>query len=191
MINIINEITSNKNGVEIGGPSKTGEIIYRNSQTIDNIVFSKNTIWSTHTDTNKDMFGKVIINDGVNISSVKNENYDFLFSSYCLEHIANPLKALKEWLRIIKTDGHIILILPEKSCCSDHKRNISSFSTILSQYYKDIGEDDLSTLPEILENHDLSMDMPCLNYEDFVKRSLDNINNRCLHHYVYKPSLLK
>ena len=100
MINIINEITSNKNGVEIGGPSKTGEIIYRNSQTIDNIVFSKNTIWSTHTD--KDNFRTVIINEGVNISSVKNENYDFLFSSYCLEHIANPLKALKEWLRIVK-----------------------------------------------------------------------------------------
>ena len=34
MINIINEITSNKNGVEIGGPSKTGEIIYRNSKTV-------------------------------------------------------------------------------------------------------------------------------------------------------------
>lgn len=191
---ILDKILHDKNGVEIGGPSETGTFIYAQSKNMDNVIFSKNTIWSNHTDEYtyyKGKTGKVIINDAVNISLVENERYDFLFSSHCLEHIANPLKAIQEWLRIIKNDGYIILIVPEKTQCFDHKRDISSFSTLLSQYRRNIGEDDLSTLPEILEKHDLSMDLPAGNIEQFTTRSLDNIHNRCLHHYVYSPDLLK
>ena len=192
--NILTQITLNKTGVEIGGPSPTGNTLYQNAKTIDNVIFSKNTIWSNHTDEynyypNKK--GKVIVNDAVNISLVSNACYDFCFSSHSLEHIANPLKAINEWLRIIKKDGFIIIVVPEKSVCFDHKRSYSNFSTLLSQYKKNIGEDDLSTLPEILMNHDLSMDPPAGNLEAFTKRSLDNFNNRCLHHYVYNDQLLK
>jgi SAM-dependent methyltransferase len=192
--NILQQISYNKIGVEIGGPSpETGTIIYKNAYNLDNVIFSKNTIWSSHgTDYNyyNDKKGKVIINDAVNISNVENESYDFCFASHCLEHIANPLKAMKEWLRITKVNGHIILILPEKSVCFDHKRSISSFSTLLVQHENDVGEDDLSTLSEILKNHDLSMDGGAGTFEQFTKRSLDNFNNRCLHHYVYDVNLL-
>ncbi len=193
LANILSNITLNKIGVEIGGPSSTGDILYKNAKTIDNVIFSKNTIWSNHTDeynyyNNKK--GKLIINDAVNISHVQNERYDFVFSSHSLEHIANPLKAINEWLRIIKNNGYVIIIVPEKSRCFDHKRNYSKFSTLLSQYEKNVGEDDLSTLPEILSKHDLSLDLAAGNLENFRKRSLDNFNNRCLHHYVYNDDLL-
>ncbi len=190
---ILTKITSNKLGVEIGGPSNDVNVIYENALSIDNVIFSKNTIWSSHNnDYNyyKNKKGKVIINDAVNISLVKNEYYDFVFSSHSLEHIANPLKAVNEWLRVIKNCGYIIIIVPEKSCCFDHKRKYSDFSTLLTQYEKNVGEDDLSTLDEILMNHDLTMDTPAGDFENFKKRSLDNFNNRCLHHYVYSDNLL-
>jgi SAM-dependent methyltransferase len=191
--NLLTAITKNKFGVEIGGPSGTGKVIYKNATLLDNVIFSNNTVWSTHTSTynyypNKQ--GNVIINDAVDISKVNNESYDFVFASHCLEHIANPLKAVQEWLRILKPDGHMIIIVPEKSVCFDHKREYSLFSTLLSQYEKNVGEDDLSTLTEILEKHDLSMDPPAGDIASFTKRSLDNYNNRCLHHYVYNPKLL-
>lgn len=189
----LEKITLDKMGVEIGGPSLTGEFIYNKSLTMDNVIFSQNTVWSNHTEEYNyypGKTGKVIINDAVNISLLENETYDFCFSSHCLEHIANPLKAVIEWLRIVKEGGYIIMILPEKSVCFDHKRNISKFSTLLSQYEKDVGEDDLSTLPEILANHDLSLDPPAGDLGSFTRRSLDNYNNRCLHHYVYSPDLL-
>ena len=190
---ILAEITNNNFGVEIGGPSTSGTIIYENSTSMDNIIFSKDTVWSRHTDVYNYYYnktGKVIINDAVNISLVKNECYDFCFSSHSLEHIANPLKAISEWLRIIKTGGHIIIIVPEKSVCFDHKRDYSKFITLLSQYEKNIGEDDISTLPEILSKHDLSLDPQAGDLGAFTKRSLDNFNNRCLHHYVYNDELL-
>lgn len=191
--NLLASITHNKQGVEIGGPSGSGTIIYENAISMDNVIFSKQTVWSSHTDVYryyKNKTGKLIINDAVNITDIQNDVYDFCFSSHSLEHIANPLKAIKEWLRIIKDDGHIIIIVPEKSVCFDHKRNYSKFSTLLAQYEKNVGEDDLSTLPEILMNHDLSMDPPAGDLGAFTKRSLDNFNNRCLHHYVYNDELL-
>ena len=191
---ILEKITCDKIGVEIGGPSYTGEVIYQKCKNLDNVVFSKNTVWFEQTEEYNffpDKKGKVIISDAVNISTIENNSYDFCFSSHCLEHIANPLKAISEWIRIVKKDGFIIIIVPEKSVCFDHNRNVSSFATLLSQYQKDVGEDDLSTLHEILTNHDLSMDSPAGDFVQFTKRSLDNFNNRCLHHYVYSPELLK
>ena len=186
-------ISDKKSGVEIGGPSNTGRIVYQHATTIDNVIFSKDTIWSKHTDEYnyyENKKGKVIINDSVNIHLVENDRYDFCFSSHSLEHIANPLKAIREWLRIVKSGGFIVIVVPEKSQCFDHRRNYSSFTTLLAQYEKEVGEDDLSTLPEILQNHDLAMDPPAGDLGAFTKRSLDNFNNRCLHHYVYSDELL-
>ena len=42
---ILSDITLNKIGVEIGGPSNTGDILYQKATTIDNIIFSKNFIY--------------------------------------------------------------------------------------------------------------------------------------------------
>lgn len=189
----LKNITSNKLGLEVGGPSGTGGVLYANAESIDNVIFSSNTVWSNHTEHYHywgGKKGKVIIHDGTDISSVQNGKYDFVFASHSLEHIANPLKAVKEWLRVIKDDGHVVIIVPEKSVCFDHKRDYTKFSTLLSQYEKNVGEDDLSTLPEILAKHDLSMDPPAGDLGAFTKRSLNNFNNRCLHHYVYDDALL-
>ena len=41
----LNEITRFKTGVEIGGPSGTGTIIYENATSMDNVIFKKDTIW--------------------------------------------------------------------------------------------------------------------------------------------------
>lgn len=195
LISILEIITNNGYGVEIGGPSGNCETIYKNSKNMDNIVFSTNTVWENNGTGEynyyQDKKGKIIVNDATNICSVENETYDFCFSSHCLEHIANPLKAVSEWLRIVKSGGYVIMILPEKKYCFDHDRDNSVFSTLLSQYLKNVGEDDLSSLPEILKKHDLSMDTAAGNFEQFTRRSLENFNNRCLHHYVYSPELLK
>jgi len=182
-----------KRGLEIGGPSSTGHPFYHACASMDNVIFSKETVWSKHTDNyiyHPHKTGKVIVHDAVDLSSIQPQMYDFVFSSHCLEHIANPLKALKEWLRVLKNHGHLVIIVPEKSMCFDHKREYTQFQTLLTQYEKNVGEDDLSTLPEIIEKHDLSMDPPAGTLEQFTERSLRNLENRCLHHYVYSPKLL-
>jgi len=82
LTNLLEVICKNSNGVEIGGPSYTGTVIYRNVNNLDNVIFSPNTVWSNHTDKynyyeNKP--GSVIINDATDIKSVATGKYDFYF----------------------------------------------------------------------------------------------------------------
>ena len=46
----LKNITSNKLGLEVGGPSGTGGALYANAESIDNVIFSSNTVWSNHTE---------------------------------------------------------------------------------------------------------------------------------------------
>lgn len=191
---LIMNITGKKNGLEIGGPSNTAYLIYQNAYSMDNVIFSNDTIWSKHINVYQyfpNKTGKLFVNDATNIKDIGNDSYDFIFASHVLEHIANPIKALQEWIRVAKNNGHIILVLPEKSQCFDHKRNVTEMSVLINQFERNVCEDDLTSLPEILRTHDLNLDPPAGTFEQFVRRSLDNFNNRCLHHFVYSPELLK
>tara|TARA_B100000925_G_scaffold291752_1_gene281191 strand:- start:11480 stop:12073 length:594 start_codon:yes stop_codon:yes gene_type:complete len=46
----------------------------------------------------------------------KDESLDYIFSSHLLEHLDEPAKALKEWSRVLKKDGHIFIYVPHPAC---------------------------------------------------------------------------
>lgn len=48
------------------------------------------------------------------LSLFASKSVDFVFSSHLLEHIHNTKDTLKEWWRVIKNDGYLILYLPHK-----------------------------------------------------------------------------
>jgi hypothetical protein len=73
----------------------------------------------------------------------------------------------------------------------DHKRPVTKFSHLLDDYQNEMSENDLTHLDEILSLHDLSLDPPAGNLENFRARSLDNFNNRTLHHHVFDMDLMK
>jgi ubiquinone/menaquinone biosynthesis C-methylase UbiE len=135
--------------------------------------------------------GKQFIAEATDLQNIKNSTYDFLLSSNCLEHIANPLKALDEWIRIIKPDGYFLLVLPKKESNFDHKRPNTTFEHLLEDYKNAISEHDLTHLDEILELHDLSRDPSAGNYKNFRARSLNNYSNRGLHHHVFDLDLIE
>jgi SAM-dependent methyltransferase len=122
---------------------------------------------------------------------IESGRYQFVLSCHSLEHIANPLKAIKEWLRIVGPAGLILLVLPNKECNFDHNRQITSFDHLLDDLQKDVPESDLSHLCEILTLHDLALDPETGNQNEFKDRSLKNYHYRCLHHHVYNMQLLE
>jgi len=87
--------------------------------------------------------------------------------------------------------GVILIIAPRKQSNFDHNRQITKFEHILDDYNKNIDETDLTHLDEILKLHDLEMDPPAGNYEQFKQRSLDNYKNRCLHHHVFDLEVME
>lgn len=188
-----------KHGVEIGGPSvlfKTALPIYQNVASLDGINFSNSTVWEGNLEAGmkfkafKNLAGHQYISDGTSLSEIADGKYEFVLSSNCLEHIANPLKALTEWKRILCADGVLILVLPNKHSNFDRNRPVTSFQHLLDDYQTDISEHDLTHLDEILKLHDLSLDPPAGDLETFRARSLKNFENRTLHHHVFDLALM-
>lgn len=48
------------------------------------------------------------------MTNAKDEEYDFVHSSHCLEHLHDPYEAFDNWIRICKPGGHIITTIPDE-----------------------------------------------------------------------------
>ena len=190
---------SGKRGIEIGGPSLFFDLslpIYKTVGSLDGLNFARQTIWEGKIDDSLDFsyrkrrIGTQVIGEASDISNVKTHSYDFVLSCHSLEHVANPLKALREWKRILKPGGFLILAVPNKESIFDHNRPVTTFSHLLADEQSNVDERDLTHLQEILELHDLGRDKAAGSFEEFRVRSLDNALNRGLHHHVFDANLL-
>lgn len=198
--NKIFPLFQNKNGIEIGGPSEIFSQklpLYKIAETVDGCNFSNNTVWegSIAAGRNYEYYpnkkGYQFIDEASDLKNIHSDTYDFLLASHCLEHCANSIKTVKEWLRIIKPGGCVLLILPDRNFTFDHKRSVTSFEHLLNDYNNDVDEKDLTHLDEILKLHDLKMDKAAGSFDHFKERSIKNFENRCLHHHVFNFKLLK
>lgn len=52
--------------------------------------------------------------DAQYLASLPDNSFDFVHSSHCLEHMHDPLEALKNWLRVLKPGGHLIVLVPDE-----------------------------------------------------------------------------
>lgn len=48
------------------------------------------------------------------LKNVSNQAFDFLYSSYCLEHLRDPQEALSNWIRVVKSGGHLVVQVPDE-----------------------------------------------------------------------------
>lgn len=187
-----------KQGLEIGGPSSAFQRwfkplpIYHRVGSLDNCDISRVTTWAIHEDaytfSPHKAPGRNIFCDASNLSCIADQSYDFVLSSHNLEHFANPVKALYEWKRVIRPGGGLIVLLPNHMRTFDHRRSPTTVDHMFEDFRNETPEDDLFHLPEIMEKHDFSLDPGTASVEAFHKRSLDNFNNRCLHHHVFDAS---
>lgn len=198
---LICKIFTNKKGIEIGGPSsilgKKGFLpIYNYNLSLDNANFSNQTIWEGNLiegnqfKIDKSTF-KQLIREASNLRQIEDSTYEFLISSHNIEHLANPLKAIIEWKRVVKPNGYFLFILPNKEGTFDHKRPVTTIDHLIDDLNKNTEESDDTHFEEILKLHDLSRDPGGLSFEDFYKRTIKNYENRCVHHHVFNLSLLE
>jgi len=53
-----------------------------------------------------------IVSDVVHMPMIEKGEFDFLLASHVLEHIVDPFKTLREWCRIIKAGGSLLVTCP-------------------------------------------------------------------------------
>lgn len=188
-----------KSGLEVGGPSKLFKKqvpLYKCIAQLDGCNFSLHTVWEgqikegNHYRFYPNKTGYQYISEASNLEKIPSETYDFVLSSHCLEHCANPIKTVEEWCRVIKKGGYLLIVVPDPAFTFDHNRSVTAFSHLLDDYRNQVGEDDVTHVAEIIEKHDLQMDIPAGSKENFTQRSYNNFQNRCLHQHVFSFSLL-
>lgn len=199
---LIHERVSGKRGLEVGGPSAIfaggGMLpVYPVVASLDNCNYGSKTVWegtieegitfqyaSGHTP------GRQFISEATDLDAIGSETYDFLLSSHTIEHTANPIKALREWVRVVKEGGILVLLVPHRDGTFDHRRPVTTLEHLIEDSERNTGEDDLTHLPEILALHDLSRDPGAGDGAAFEARSRKNLQNRCLHHHVFDTDLV-
>jgi SAM-dependent methyltransferase len=190
-----------KNGIEIGGPSHIFTAnglfpVYPLARNIDNCNFGGTTIWegdinegqTFQFDHNKPA-GRQYIVEASAMESIPSASYDFVLSSHVLEHTANPILALSEWIRLLKDQGTLVLLLPHKDATFDHRRPVTTMQHLIADFNVGMTEDDLTHMPEIMALHDLERDPEAGDLASFKARSEHNFENRCFHQHVFDTQL--
>ncbi len=196
------KLLKGKKGLEIGGPSRVfgrrGELpVYPIVKGLDGCNFSTHTVWEGEIAAGNSYRydparppGHQYISEASDLGPVPSESYDFVLSSHSLEHLANPLKAVGEWTRVLKKNGILLIIVPDPRHTFDHRRHVTPFAHLLEDYANGTDEHDLTHLEEILSLHDLARDPLAGDRAAFRQRSLQNFENRCLHHHVFDAALV-
>ena len=52
--------------------------------------------------------------DAQYLNGVPDNEYDFVVSSHCLEHMVDPRIALKNWIRVCKSNGYLVITIPDR-----------------------------------------------------------------------------
>lgn len=62
------------------------------------------------------------------------ESQDFVVSAHVLEHFPDPIKALKEWYRVIRPGGYIFMIIPHKERTFDRDRPRTTLRELINRH---------------------------------------------------------
>jgi len=52
--------------------------------------------------------------DGQKLDGIADAQFDFVHSSHCLEHLHDPAEGLRNWFRVLKPGGHLIVTVPDE-----------------------------------------------------------------------------
>lgn len=185
-----------KIGLEIGGPSSLFGLkgyfpVYLFAKRIDSVNFSTETIWEGKIAEGKNFNyykskkGYQYIQEASELKNIPLDSYDFLLSSHSLEHIANPIKALKKWHTLLKSNGELVLILPDKKNTFDIKRPYTSMEHLINDYKQNVDEHDTTHFEEILLHHSSAKNEKRISKEMTKELLQNNYINRRAHHHVF------
>ena len=141
--NII-QVLNNKHGLEFGGPTELfsnpshNMLLYPHVTLDGGNIFENNHFQNIITDT-YNYYGKIGNQFNVDCADpyldkiLPPTKYDFIVTSHVIEHIANPINAIKNWLNLLKNDGYVLSIIPDYRYCFDRKRPLTTIQHMISQ----------------------------------------------------------
>lgn len=121
------KLLENLHGVEIGASTQNSFFLKRSV----NVDFSdeQGGLWQ---DKNCEPATVNIVAFGDDLP-FKDNTLDYVLSSHVIEHFFDPVKALREWHRVIKPGGYIFIIAPHKDRTFDKPREVTPVAELLDR----------------------------------------------------------
>lgn len=143
------------------------------------------------------------IKNGGKAEDLPDKQYDYLFSSHCLEHLVNPVQALEHWKTRLKPDGVLFLYLPhpemEYWLPQNCRKHLHSWRPAdMAKILRDIGFSDVLYSERDLmwsfaivgTNKDLNAEQTDIDTKSPFKKKVEALVNERLHHILDDKDML-
>lgn len=164
---LANFYLKDKKGIEIGGSYHNQ--FYLNTLNVD--YTDERTVFKQEELNNFKKALKVdVVSQGDNLP-FENNSWDFVINSHVLEHFYDPIKAINEWMRVIKPDGYLFMIIPHKERTFDKNRERTTLKELIERHnnpkenYDACGHYSVWITEDVLELCKY-MDLNVVNYQD-------------------------
>ncbi len=101
------------------------------------------------------------------LNGLNDEQFDYVYSSHTLEHMIDPAVALRNWYRVLKKGGYLILYIPHRDLYEKKKTLPSRFNPNHTAFYlidHDEAPDTIGIIPLIernLQNYEIIYAKEC------------------------------
>ncbi len=76
-----------------------------------------------------------IVSDSEHFPTVADDAFDFIVANHVLEHLSDPIRGLKEWHRILRNGGLLLMAVPDKRFTFDHRRRRTPLAHLVSDHH--------------------------------------------------------
>lgn len=113
------------------------------------------------------------------LMSVDDSSVDFVFNSHSLEHAPNPICSLIDYYRVLKDQGIVYTIIPNKHNTYDRERKDTPISKLIHKWKNNIFDYELSDFEELYFN---TVDHPVYQNKssDEIRKAF--LENSGMHH---------
>lgn len=81
------------------------------------------------------------LNVNVNrLSPIEDARFDAVIASHVIEHLANPLRALQEFHRVLRPGGRLVLIVPDRTRTFDRARQPTTLRHLLDEHARNVAD---------------------------------------------------
>ena len=116
------------------------------------------------------------------LSDFADESQDFIVFNHVIEHVANPVHAVKELFRVVRPGGMVVISAPDKNYTYDRKRPLTPFAHLLAEYQQgvaDVTDDHYLDFIRAVEPRLLG------GSEALLQQEVNNLRNRREHAHVW------
>ena len=75
-----------------------------------------------------------IVDDAVTLTSVDDNSQDFVIACHILEHLEDPIGAIKTWFRVLKPGGVLFMSIPDRRFTFDFHRKVTPLAHLFTDH---------------------------------------------------------